>query len=262
MKNLWKNLDKVINILKINEIKILMLDFDGTLTPIVKHPEEAKLSLQVKKMLSCLSKKRGFYLGIISGRRLEDIKGKIDLPNLIYAGNHGLEGEICKRKYSFTPTKEYLKCLDRIKDELEEIAHKFNGAFIEDNQVLLSFHYRNVSSKKILSLNSSLNKLFKSYKESGLISVVNGKKVYSIRPNSEWDKGYFLNLVIEKIKKKTKAVPIALYLGDDTTDEDVFEKLNKGITIKVGKNSNTQAKYYLKDTKETLKFLEVVNIEV
>lgn len=41
--NLWKNLDKITARLKNCPTKVLMLDFDGTLTPIIKSPSKVRL---------------------------------------------------------------------------------------------------------------------------------------------------------------------------------------------------------------------------
>src|SRR3989338_6381762 len=99
--DLWKNLDKITAQLQNSPVKALMLDFDGTLTSIVKSPQAARLSIVMRNLLRKLSKKEGFYLTIISGRSLKDLKKKVNLSNIIYSGNHGLEGEILKEKYLF-----------------------------------------------------------------------------------------------------------------------------------------------------------------
>ncbi|HIE36263.1 MAG TPA: hypothetical protein EYP89_03395 [Candidatus Omnitrophica bacterium] len=64
----------------------LFLDYDGTLTSIVKTPSQAKISSSTKEILSSLAKKKKIILGIISGRSLENIKkkmrqiGKVEVP--------------------------------------------------------------------------------------------------------------------------------------------------------------------------------------
>jgi trehalose-phosphatase len=256
MKDLWTNINIIIDRLKNHHTKILILDFDGTLTPIVDHPNKAILSLKTKKLLTKLDRKEGFCLAIVSGRKLEEIKNKIGIPNLIYAGNHGLEGEIFNKKYSFNPTPETKTYLMQILEDLKKIVSKFQGAFIEDKKMVISFHYRLVNMKQIPELKLLIKKLLKPYENSGLVSALINKKVYEIRPKSDWDKGYFSKLIIKEIEKRTKAKAVVFYIGDDLTDEDAFQKLNNEITVRVGKKSGTQAKFYLKNTKETFRFLE------
>lgn len=259
MKNLWKNLDKIAILIKSENPKLLMLDFDGTLTPIVKSPKVATLSSKIKKLLSSLSNKRNFYLAIISGRELADIKNKIGIPNIIYAGNHGLKGVISDRKFSFPITKHTLETIRKIKKDLDVAFNGFSGVFVEDKKIALSFHYRSVQENQLNLSISFLNKILKPYTNKGIISIVKGKKVYEIRPNVNWDKGDFANLLIKKINLFTEGMAIAIFIGDDKSDEDVFRKLKNGITIKVGKGLRSNAKYTLKNTNEVLKFLEWLN---
>ena len=98
MKYLWDEITDIKKFLGVYDKIVLLLDFDGTLTPIVKPPNRAELSKSMRNLLIKLSKKQGFYLAILSGRTLKDIKKKIGLPNIIYGGNHGLEGEIFGKK--------------------------------------------------------------------------------------------------------------------------------------------------------------------
>ena len=70
---------------------LLLFDYDGTLTPIVEHPDAAVLPAPVKQLLSRLESSDKFLVGVVTGRSLSDISGRVGLPGLIYAGNHGLE---------------------------------------------------------------------------------------------------------------------------------------------------------------------------
>ncbi len=256
--DLWKNLDKITTQLQKSPTKVLMLDFDGTLTPIVKSPKAANLSKEMKNLLINLSKKDGLYLAIISGRSLEDLKKKINLSNIIYAGNHGLEGEILKEKYLFPIPDKTLIALKIIREQLNKIAGQYKGVFIEDKRLVLSFHYR-MAGEKIPEVKSAFKKVIKPFVQGGLISVLAGKMVFGIRPKVDWNKGSFAKLVIDKIRMQTKTTPTPIFIGDDTTDEDIFRKLKKGITIKVGKDEQSKARYWLEDTDDVFKFLGWIN---
>lgn len=258
--DLWKDLDKITALLKKSPVKILMLDFDGTLTPIVKSPKEAVLSTEIKDLLKELSRKKGFYVAIISGRNLNDLKNKVGIKNLIYGGNHGLEGRMLNKKFNFPIPAKYLKDIQQLKQKLKKITAGFNGTFIEDKGAVLSFHYRLAPRKSIPDIKLLFNKFIRLYAKGGLVKVLAGKKVYEIFPNVNWDKGAFANLLIKKISLITKEVPVTLFIGDDKTDEDVFQTLEDEITIRVGRSRQSNAKYDLKNTKEVFKFLEWVAI--
>lgn len=256
MKNLWKNLDKIAPLLEKDRAKILLLDFDGTLTPIVKSPELASLPSETRRLLRNLNQKPNLYLAVISGRQLKDLKEKIKLPNVIYGGNHGLEGEIFNRKFSFPVTKKALLTLKKIREQLEKLFGKFEGIFIENKNLAISFHYRLASKPQVPIIKTLFKKTLAPYVKDSFISVIEGKMVFDIRPRINWDKGSFTKLVIQEIQSLTKATPVAIFIGDDKTDEDVFQTLKKGITIKVGEGRRSNAQYNLRNTREVFKFLK------
>lgn len=258
--NLWKNLGKITTQIKNNPTKILMLDFDGTLTPIIQTPKEAKLPVETKNLLKQLCQKPNLYLAIISGRKLADIKKKIGLPNIIYGGNHGLEGEILHKRYSFPIPNKTLVILENIKKQLNKIADQFAGVFIENKGLTLSLHYRLARKQEIPTIRSLFKITLKPFTEDRLISVIPGKMVFDIRPLNDCNKGTFAKLLINKISEKTKTTPVVFFIGDDITDEDVFKELEKKITVKVGRNSESSAKYRLKDTRDVFKFLKWVAV--
>ncbi|MEN6312414.1 MAG: HAD-IIB family hydrolase, partial [Acidobacteriota bacterium] len=67
----------------------LFLDYDGTLVPIRKTPELAVLKPSRRRLLERLS--RNIFVCIVSGRSLDDIRKLVDLRDIAYIGNHGLE---------------------------------------------------------------------------------------------------------------------------------------------------------------------------
>ena len=69
----------------------MFLDFDGTLTPIVDFPNQAVMLPETRVTLKRLSEISTFSVTIVSGRALNDIRERVGMANLTYAGNHGLE---------------------------------------------------------------------------------------------------------------------------------------------------------------------------
>ncbi|MBU1031809.1 trehalose-phosphatase [Patescibacteria group bacterium] len=258
MKYLWQNLDKITPLLKKDCPKVLLLDFDGTLVPIAKSPQKANLSQENRSLLQKLSQKPNFYLAIISGRKLSDIKEKIRLPNIIYSGNHGLKWEIFNKIDSYPIPNKTLSIVKAIRKQLDGIADKSRGVFIEDKGPVLSFHYRLVDKQQISVIKSQFKRVIKPYVENGLISILTGKMVFDIYPKVNWDKGYFAKFVINKIRTRTKTAPVVIFIGDDTTDESIFKTLKNKITIAVGKKRQSKAKYYVNNTNEVVQILKIL----
>jgi trehalose-phosphatase len=262
MQNLLSEWESVKKLLE-GKVLMLFLDYDGTLTPIVSRPELAVLSAGTQRLLSELSENEFFKIAIISGRALSDVKEKVGLKNLVYAGNHGLEIEGPKLKHTFFEFEAFRAILDKVKTELAYVLNSFKGAFIEDKGLSLSLHFRLVSPGKLIALRTAVRETLIHYVASNRLRVKRGKMVFEIRPPSNWDKGKVVLWLLarwEFVLAGEKAIPV--YIGDDTTDEDAFIALKgKGLTIFVGKPGQTQARYYLKDHKQVQAFLRKILVE-
>lgn len=256
MKYLWKDVKHFATLIKKSAVKALLLDFDGTLTPIVPLPKNANLSEEVKKLLQDLTKKQNSFVVIISGRKLADVKEKVGISNIIYAGNHGLEQEINGTVHVQTLPKNAATLLKKIKNELLQITNSYKKTFIEDKGQIISFHYRMADDPQIPAVKALFYKVMQPYIKKGDFSVLEGKKVLEITPNMNWHKGRFANVLLETIRKQTKTEPLVVAIGDDMTDENMFLSAQNGITVVVGKNNQSKAKYYLNDTQDVARFLE------
>ncbi|MGH7465568.1 MAG: trehalose-phosphatase, partial [Longimicrobiales bacterium] len=72
---------------------LIGLDFDGTLAPIVPHPQEAALLPASRAALDALALRTDTHIALVSGRSLADLRRRVVLERVYYAGNHGLEIE-------------------------------------------------------------------------------------------------------------------------------------------------------------------------
>jgi trehalose-phosphatase len=76
-----------------------------------------------------------------------------------------------------------------------------------------------------------------------------------VRPHINWGKGNAVLQILKASQKHRSLLPV--FIGDDTTDEDVFRMLqSKGINIRVGKDKTTYAAYYVKNVEEVLYLLQ------
>jgi len=232
---------------------LLLLDFDGTLTPIVGRPEEAELSPEMEEILKFLAKKRGFKVAIISGRSLSDLKERIKIRDIIYVGNHGLEIEKGKKTFIYPEASKSIQTMKKLKKTLKAKLRSIEGTILEDKRVGLAIHYRLVKSSDLSELKRAVAQIFRPFLEKGKIRVTCGKKLLEARPPIIWDKGKAASMLLDSFKQED---PLSVYLGDDRTDEDAFSTLDgKGITVFVGKPRKSKAKFFLKDVSEVAVFL-------
>lgn len=256
--NVWQKLKEDLA----GKLIFLFLDYDGTLAPIADSPNQAVLSLKARELLKNLRDCPRCKIAIISGRKLEDIRSRVGIEGIIYAGNHGLEIEGPKIRFRSLVPSGYLKLLQRIKAELERGISSFAGTFIEDKGLILSLHYRQVDKKDIQGLKLIFDKTVSVYSAKDTIRVKAGKMVFEIQPPVAWNKGKAALWLLARQSFALKGKPdvIPLYIGDDVTDEDAFKAFeNRGITVRISETEDSRAKYYLKSADEVFTLLKDIN---
>lgn len=228
----------------------LFLDYDGTLVPIKESPELAGLRASKRRLLKRLS--RSVSICIVSGRSLADIRKLASIKDVAYIGNHGLEIASRGRRWVHPEAKRIKPVLRGVLRRIRREAGKYPGVLVEDKGLTGSIHYRRLAAP----LPKELRDLIED--EVGLKSrelrLTEGKKVFEIRPNIDWDKGKGVLELSRWLGIKRPAVRI--YIGDDRTDEDAFRALGgNGITIRVGRRRGSLARWCLPDVAAVWKFL-------
>ncbi len=243
---------------KLDKLKTaLLLDYDGTLTPIVNTPDEALLNEDMRSVLSNLKDNTNFIVAVFSGRSLLDVRSKVEVDGICYTGNHGMEIEFQGMIYIHPEAKKMVNIIQNVCLKLEPLLKDIEGTIIEDKGLTASVHYRMTPPKDIPTVKRIVESTIEPYVENGNIKLTHGKMVLEIRPNIQWDKGKAVEWVLSSIGagESTKYFPI--YIGDDRTDEDAFKVLRKrGITILVSpKIKKTNAEFLLYNVEEVKNFL-------
>jgi trehalose-phosphatase len=228
----------------------VFLDYDGTLTPIVSHPEKAFLSDSMREALQALVMQAP--VAILSGRDLDDVRQRVNIGAIVYAGSHGFDiaGLRGVRKEMAT---EFLPRLDMVEQELGKQLAGIAGARAERKRFSIAAHYRNVNASDIPKVERAVSEVAARHRE---LRKMDGKKVYELLPDIDWDKGKAVLWLLETLGlERAKVRPI--YIGDDRTDEDAFRALEKsGVGILVSEEPRpTAARYSLKDPAEVERFL-------
>lgn len=260
MKYLFDNLQTVTERIQANEKVILLTDYDGTLTPIREHPDLAILSEEVRQLLVKFSSNKTFFLGIITGRSLKQIKKMVNIQRILYAANHGIELEGPGIKFTSPEAKKARGTLWHIYMRLFKSLRHIEGMRIEDKGLSLSLHYRLVKkADDIEYISKTLLSIIKPFLIRKMMILSMGKMVYEIRPPVKWNKATTIQwLLTNYFSVEFSEDAILIYLGDDNSDIEVFTTLNrKGLTIFVGDSSDTSAAdYYVSSPEEVKTFLE------
>ena len=178
----------------------LILDVDGTLSPIAPRPELAVVPEQTRTELRRLAS-RYKLVACLSGRAGADAQRLVAVEGIEYVGNHGLE---------LHPQAEALAAeMARFRDSI--------GLPVEDKGVTLAYHYREVDDEDVAR--AELERVATRARAAGLDARW-GRKVLEIRPRVETDKGTAVQALLGR-----SGATRALYAGDDTTDLDAFRGL-------------------------------------
>jgi trehalose 6-phosphate phosphatase len=228
----------------------LFLDFDGTLSPIVEDPDAAVLPEPTREALERLTS--GGTVAVVSGRDLEDLRGRAGVPGVALVGSHGFEILVPDgRRIERPEAAALLPELDVADRELRERLDGRPGVHVERKRFAIAAHYRQAPDSGP-EVEGAIREV--AAEHPGL-AVSGGKKVVELRPALDWHKGAAVRWLLESLAAPG-AVPV--YIGDDLTDEDAFRELRgRGLSIVVlGETErDTDAEYSLDSPEEVRAFL-------
>ncbi len=229
--------------------RLLFIDYDGTLVGFHKDPQKAAPDEKLYSLLDAISSLENTDMYLISGRD-KDTFTKWFLPkkyNMIV--EHGVW--ISTNGEEFKMLENVKKdWMEKIQPVLESFVDRTPGSFIEEKNYSLAWHYRNTDpdfgQKRATELNTVLTSLI----GTDDLSVLNGNKVMEIK-SSNVNKGRAAMRVYGE-----EEYDFVFAIGDDWTDEFMFQELpESAVTVKVGRQK-TQARYYVDSIKNVRALLK------
>jgi trehalose 6-phosphate phosphatase len=238
----------------------LFCDYDGTLTPIVDRPEDARISPGMREAVRRVAAR--CPVCVVSGRDRRVVQDLMGVDDLVVAGSHGFDiwspGGGAIRREVGADSRALLRSVEaRLREQLAEIG----GAIVEPKSVSVAVHYRLVAEGERPHVKAAVEAVLADRPTE--LKVTPGKLVYEIQPRIDWDKGRAVLYLLQALGLDRDDV-VPLYLGDDVTDEDAFEALaDRGIGLFVGRagdpeiaGSTTRADYVLEGVDEVRRFLD------
>ena len=232
-------------------------DFDGTLSEIVEDPDSARLVDGAADAMTSLS--AACPVAILSGRDLADVRERIGLPGLWYAGSHGFEltGPDGTHHQNPEAAASIPVLAGAAADLADQLGH-IPGVLVEHKRFGVAVHYRNAARDRVGEVAAAV----RTAGQRTALRVTTGREVIELRPNIDWDKGKTLRWVLDHIRDNEGGGPLLpIYLGDDITDEDAFDAVHDdGIAILVRHGDDgdraTAARYALDDPDRVREFTE------
>jgi len=235
---------------KIND-RILMLDYDGTLSPFTSDRNKAYPYTGIEEILNNIINADNCRVVIITGRTIDDFLKLIHFKSMPEIwGSHGLEQLTPDGIYSKTP----IEC--RITEGLKayEDALRLNNLlkYCEMKASSIAVHWRGCSTSEINDINTNIEVISSRIKnEDILLYDFDGGKEIRIRAVNK-------GVAVNKVLSDSTGQCVAAYLGDDLTDEDAFKQLGqRGLKVLVRKVlRNTLADIWLEPPDELIRFLK------
>ncbi len=238
-----KTLDSVIDQYHSSKRRLLFFDYDGTLSGFHVDPQKAGPDEDLYALLDKINAQDNTDVYLISGRDTDTFKRWFLHKKYNMIAEHGVW--LSKEGEDFTLLEQIKNdWMSKIRPVLESFVDRTPGSFIEEKTYSLAWHYRNTDpdfgKKRATELTTVLTSLI----ANDDLTVLAGNKVLEIK-NSGVNKGR------AAIKMVTgNEYDFIFAIGDDWTDEYMFEELpDDAVTVKVGMQK-TQAKYYVENTKK------------
>lgn len=209
---------------------VLFLDFDGTLTPIVARPNQARLSRPVRETLWKLA---GLLpVVVISGRAPEDLRRRVGLQEVCYVGHHGLSYLEAGGAVTWLTTPPHRTLVRQWLLALRNASEGIEGAFVEDKGVTVALHDRSVKPKYRARLRRRALRALAPWISRETVSLLRGKRVLEVRPSKAWNKGTAVSILLRRPWARHR---LPVYFGDDQTDFDAFSVVHgRGLAIRIG----------------------------
>lgn len=230
------------------EKRLLIFDYDGTLRQFVNRPEDAAPSKRLLLNLKRLSSIPENEVVIISGRDRQTLQGWLGNLPIALAAEHGA---YFRRKGGKNWHKTYTSDMDwkpQVRRILEQYVVKTPGSLFEQKDWALVWHYRNANPYTAQKNLVHLRRLLKPIANKYNLLVKDGEKIIEINPAD-----------ISKAKIAREWLihdhDFVLCIGDDTTDEDMFDAMPaQAYSVKVGRGL-THARFRMSSVDKVLELL-------
>ncbi len=233
--------DKLLANYKAASKRLILLDYDGTLTPIISgDPANAKPTACIKKLLARLEKDDRTDVVLVSGRSKEEMQDWFGELPLGIAAEHGAYFRRAEGKNWHKTVSSSLEWQDEVSDIFDYYADETPGAHVERKTWALVWHYRNASPYYAQKSLVALRRLLKPIAKKHDLKIEEGKKIIEVKPRE-----------ISKARVSQEWLihdhDFVLAVGDDITDEAMFEAVPPdSFSIKVG-SGRSAANYRLPD---------------
>lgn len=215
---------------------IVLSDFDGTLTNFNIDPSTSSLRDETRLALESLSARGDVTVGLVSGRRVDDLNLRASLPPEVYlAGLHGLEIRHGVDAWHHPDLVESRDVIDEVVGKMSDAVGHVDGVRLEHKGVALTIHVRGVSPPLRKVVLDEADSVAQPWLTSGVLKALEAKEAFELLPNIPWTKGDAVQWIVEDVETRVGQQTWCVFFGDDVTDEDAFEAGSTDLSVVVGR---------------------------
>jgi trehalose 6-phosphate phosphatase len=220
---------------------LIALDFDGTLAPIVRRPESARLRAATRRALRAVCARHAVV--VVSGRTHADVAARVEgLGVRSIVGNHGAElapGHAAVRRRVAAWARLIAPLLAHV-----------DGVEVENKGLSLSVHTRRARDRR--AARDAVGAALAALVARTSVRVLGGHEVTNVLQVGAPTKLDAVRALMRRHRRRC-----ALFLGDDLTDEDVFGRADAMLWgVRVGRSRASAAPWYVRDQAEVDELLE------
>jgi trehalose 6-phosphate phosphatase len=254
VKSLWLDWPKLRARVRTAGEVLLLLDFDGTLSRIVRDPAKARLMPGIRYLLGRLAALPRVHVAVLSGRSVESLKAGVAMKRIYLGGNHGLELRGPGLRFAHPRAHALAPLLRAVAGDIRRHLPRVPGARLEEKGVSLSLHFRGLKAVHLRRFEGLVQR-FRSRTARFPLRWRTGKKVWEVVPDVPWHKGEAALHLFRHLGR-----PLCVAVGDDVTDEDMFRAISpSGITVRIGYEASSAARFYLNRQRDIVRLLRAVH---
>jgi trehalose-phosphatase len=251
MNHLLRQWSEVAPRLREAESIALFLDFDGTLAPFAPKPAAARLPWATRRVLQRLGQVPKLRIWVVSARRHDDLRARIEVPGVRCRGLYGWENG------QPPPISEAdRRLLERARIALAVRLAGIEGVWLENKEATVAMHWRGAPRESVHQAAQVCGSVLEPFHSK--LRTIEGDHVWEVAPRGLPGKG----AAARELWHTWRSHALPVYVGDNAADEPAFAALAAGITVRVGPARNTRAGFVLYGTGEVRRFLEKLEVEV
>lgn len=188
----------------------ILLDFDGTLSPIVERPELARMAPGIRPALSDLA--RAFsVVAVVSGRSSEQVRDLVGVDGVRVEGLYGMQAG-----------DDLAPVPDPLIRRVAAVGEGLPGSVVERKGPTVALHLRGTDDPEAAQEAAAV--LLAPIARSWAMRLLRGKRVLELVPRDAPLKGDAVGRLLASVD-----VDAALYAGDDEADLDAFAALDRAV---------------------------------